>query len=348
MILSTVVVLSQFLRLINQYLGKGSDLGLIFHMLVLILPSLISYITPITLFCAIIFVYQKMQNDNELIIFEGSGLSAYKLSIPTIALAFIITLCSYLTTLFIVPYVKRELQDTQNMFREQYISSILEEKVFNSVSKDITIYVDSQQADGSLKGIIVYDQRGVSPAIITSQLARIIPKQDALIIELFNGNRQTLNTQNQLENLYFDSSIINLNYNKIDDLNPVYAPEEMYINELIRNLSDNKNTVALYELHQRLSWPLLNLSLASIAIFFALSCNFNRHSKNTHIIFAGISGSATLLLNFILMSLIDKHSGYAVLLYVFMLYITFQFVYLLKLKSENKVLPLINMLNIGK
>ena len=60
-----VVILGQFLRLINKYIGKGTNLLDVVYMLALFMPSLFVYISPIAIFCTIIFTYHKMINDNE-------------------------------------------------------------------------------------------------------------------------------------------------------------------------------------------------------------------------------------------------------------------------------------------
>lgn len=339
-VITAIVVLSQFLKFINQYLSKGFDLSSIVYLLILILPPLIVYVAPITIFCSIYYVYNKLLSDNEIVIFETSGISRYKLALPAITFAAIITISCYLITIFVTPYFKREMQESQTLFRESYIASMLEEKVFNNLSKDLTIYVDEQQTDGSLRGVIVYDQRGKTPAIITSQIAKIIPKPDALLIELYKGNRQTLNEEQQLETLFFDSSIINLNYNKIEGIEHIYSPEEMYIHELISKITTGvEGNVIRYELHQRLSWPLLNLSLASISLLSVLSIGYNRQRKFKQAIIGGTVAAIVVLFDFILTSKSESSYLFAAALYAYLIYVTIQALYWLNQKSEGRKMP---------
>ena len=88
-VLTSVVMLSQFLKFLNQYIGKGFEIANILLLLVLILPPFLIQIVPITLFCTILFVYQKLITDNELVVMETSGIDRLNLAMPAILFAII-------------------------------------------------------------------------------------------------------------------------------------------------------------------------------------------------------------------------------------------------------------------
>ena len=335
--ITSVVMLTQFLKFINQYIGKGLDIISILLMLTLILPPFLLQIVPITLFCAIIFVYQKLITDNELVVMETSGISRFKLATPVAFFALMVTLASYATTFFINPHLYRIYDSQKTSISENYISSILEEKVFNTISKNLTIYINNQLEDGYLSGVIIYDQRDITPAIITAQTAKLKPIKNALLIELYKGSRQHLNSNNQLEILFFDSSSVVIQYNKLKEIKHINDPSQLYINELIFNSTEDKilqNSIN-FEINKRLSWPLVNLALAAIAISTVLSTHYNRTWKGKNTILGSATATLTIFLNLVLTNKSENSTFFAITLYIAPLLVIWLSFYVLKKKDFN-------------
>ncbi len=336
-VLTSVVMLSQFLKFINQYIGKGLEITNILLLIVLILPPFLIQIVPITLFCTILFVYQKLITDNELVVMETSGIGRINLAIPAIFFALIVMLASYAITIFINPYLNRVYENQKTLIRDNYISSMLEEKVFNNLSQNLTIYIDKQLEDGHLSGIIIYDQRDEMPAIITAQTAKLTPIYNALSIELYKGSRQHLNQNKQIEILFFDSSSIIVQYNKLNEIKRTYSPSQLYIYELLFSHADNqhlKNSIN-FEINKRLSWPLLNLALAAIAISTVLSTRYNRIWKYKNTILGSVIAAFTIFLNLVFTNKSENSLIYTVALYFNPVIVTWLSLYILKQRCDN-------------
>ena len=336
-VLTSVVMLSQFLKFLNQYIGKGFEIANILLLLVLILPPFLIQIVPITLFCTILFVYQKLITDNELVVMETSGIDRLNLAMPAILFAIIITLASYTTTIFINPYLNMVFENQKILIRDNYISSMLEENVFNNLSKDLTIYINKQLDDGGLTGIIIYDQREGMPAIITAQTAKLTSIDNGLLIELHKGSRQHLNQNKQIEVLFFDSSSITVQYNKLNEIRRSHAPNQLYIYELISSSVDDqklKNDIN-FEINKRLSWPLLNLALASIAISTILSTHYNRIWKYKNTILGTAMASFTIFLSLVFTNKSENSLMFTFALYLNPVLVTWLSLYILKQRCLN-------------
>ncbi len=337
----SIVILSQFLRFINQYAGKTFELTNILLLLFLILPSIFVQIAPITLFCSIFLVYYTLVTERELIILEVTGVSKFSLAIPAIHFAIIITIMSYLATIFVTPYFKREMRSQQTRIKGNLASSMLEAKVFNTLSKDFTVYIDKQQADQSLQGVIICDQRDKANLVmITAQTAKLISTKNSLTISLYHGNRQYLNANNQLELLFFDSSDFIIQYKKFDKIVHQYSPQELFINELIFIPPDNlrsRNSIH-YELHQRLSWPLLNLAVAAIAVCSILSVKYSRYWKYKNAVIGIFAVIVVFLLHFVFANLSENSLFFTIVLYFNLTFTIWLSLYILQHKCNNESL----------
>lgn len=334
---TSIVVLGQFLRLINKYIGKGTNLLDVGYMLTLFLPSLFIYISPIAIFCTIVFVYHKMINDNEFVIFEASGLSKYDIAKVSMQFAIIITLASYLVTTVINPLAKREFQDQKLVVKEGYISSLLEEKVFNNLTKKLTIYVDKKAKDNQLYGVVIYDNTKDKGIIISAERAFFVTSQNQMSIVMYNGTRQEINKHGQLDLLNFEQSKINLLSSQMQEINREYSPEEWLITDLIFNepTSPHMEATIHVELHQRLAWPLLNLALTAIALSAISGAGFSRRWSSKSVACGVVAGSCAIFLHFAIENA-GKHNHYlSILLYVNMIAFIYGSMYLLRKSSDN-------------
>jgi lipopolysaccharide export system permease protein len=332
-----VVILGQFLRLINKYIGKGTNLADMLYMLLLFLPALFIYISPIALFCAIVFTFHKMINDNELVIFETSGISKYNIAKIVIQLALIITIFSYFISIVINPLAKREFHNQKLIIRDGYISGLIEERVFNNLTKGLTIYVDSKNSKGDLNGVFVYDNTKGKNIIITAEEATFIASSNQMSIIMKNGTRQEINPHGQLDILNFENAQLNLLPSQIGEMNHVYSPEEWMITDLIFKTAKDQSmkNIIHTELHQRLSWPLLNLALTSIAVLALSFSNFSRRWSPNTVIYGIIVGAIVIFIHFALESKANHSIIATIMLYINMLAFTGISIFLAKKISED-------------
>ena len=80
------------LKFIEYVTANGLDFKDFIKMTSLLLPTVIPTLTPLTLSLACIFVYNRLSNDNELIIIKSSGFSTFKILKPAILLSLIIAI----------------------------------------------------------------------------------------------------------------------------------------------------------------------------------------------------------------------------------------------------------------
>ena len=64
-------------------------------MSMLVLPTFLSAILPIAFFCSLLFVYNRLTIDSELVTLRAAGVSQWSLAKPALAMATIIVIVSY-------------------------------------------------------------------------------------------------------------------------------------------------------------------------------------------------------------------------------------------------------------
>ena len=101
--LSCVVWLSQSLRFIDMIVNRGLPLATFLYLTILLLPTWLSIVMPIAVFASVLFIYNRMINDREIIILISSGVSPLRLARPAISVSAIIMICCYFMTIYLIP-----------------------------------------------------------------------------------------------------------------------------------------------------------------------------------------------------------------------------------------------------
>lgn len=312
--------LSQSLRFIDFIVNKGLSLTKFIYLSGLIVPSLLYVIIPVGVFISVIYAYNKLSSESELVIFKSAGIDNFGIIRPVLIFAALCTLISYSIALYFLPKSYREFKDMQNFIRNNYASILIQEGVFSSPSKDLTVYIKERDNNGIFKGLLIHNRKSKKKEVtIMAQEAYIEKSSKGPIFVLLKGSHQEIDTiSNQTSilyferyNLYMDSLINNKTGNRWRE------PEERYINELL--FTDEQierfRVELIAEGHQRLTWPLANFILALLGVLPFVIASFNRRGNGKNIAKVCLSAIAFLLLAVGTKNMAVKNTNFAILMY---------------------------------
>jgi hypothetical protein len=145
--LSGAIWLSQSLRFVDLIVNKGIPATTFVYLTVLLFPSLLLVILPFALFCAVLFVYQRLTVESELTALKAVGLSNLQIAAPCLLLAIIVTLICYAISLYFMPLAFRSFRDLQQQVEREFSYLLLQPGVFNTPARDLTVYVRTEESD---------------------------------------------------------------------------------------------------------------------------------------------------------------------------------------------------------
>ena len=170
-----VVWLTQSLQFVEMIVNRGLSIPMFVYFTALMLPTFVSMILPIALLFAVLFTYNKLTIDSELVVMRAAGISQWSLARPALILGIAATLVGYFLSLYLVPMSFRTFKDLQFRLRNAVSTVVLQEGVFNPVMKGVTVYVRARTESGELLGIIVHDGRNPDlPMTMMAQRGAII------------------------------------------------------------------------------------------------------------------------------------------------------------------------------
>lgn len=277
--LTSIVWLTQALRYIDFIVNQGVSIGLFVKLTLLLVPTLLLTILPPAYFCAIIFVYNKMKVDSELVVMQSMGLDKWKLTRPALRVGVLFTLVAYFISLYLQPLSMHGFRELQSFLRNNYVSILLQEGVFSSPVDGLTVFIRERHDDGTLKGILVQDSRKAGNEItMMANQGMLVQTPTGPRFLLEKGNRQEMK-DGKLSLLYYDSYTLDISLYTGGGRGAARDPQELYLPELIKYdpaVSEVENNKRRAEMHQRLLWPAYVITLTFVALAFMLSGQFNR------------------------------------------------------------------------
>ncbi len=328
--LSGIVWLMQAVRFIDFIINRGLSVSDFLYLTTLLLPSLLTYILPISLIIAVIFTYHKLISESELVAMQASGFSRWQLLRPALIASVMVSVVVYVLTLSLLPLANREFRDMKEFLKENYASVMLQEEVFNHPVDGITVFIQSRGENGKLQGILVHDSR--NPQNIVTMMA----KQAALVqtksgpkFLLEDGIRQEmrLNEKNVGKFSWLNFSSYNLDLSYYTKRNALHRlnDSELRFNDLWQKVQLGKldgnaeHGANMMELNWRLAWPPLVILLVIITFANITAGEFRRRGMWKKICTTCVMAGGGVVGFFFILNMIDGSDASLLQLYGYML-----------------------------
>lgn len=321
-LVSMLVLLIWFSRAVPfvKYITEnGVELSQFFYLFILILPWLLLFIIPVSLFAAILLIYNRLIITNEITILKNSGLTKFAISRPAISIAVIISLFCFLISFYLMPYANKKLRVSRADFKSNYTNLSFNPQTFETL-KNLTIYAKNRDESNRLYGVLLHDERSSNYSItITAKVGNIQVENNAALLYMEEGTVQKFNYKDKkTEILDFDNYVFNLSENQQEDMKKRWKAKERYLGELLHPEADSEESeLAKYraELHQRFTYPLLPLAFTIIALSCILHGSFNRKGNLKNIIMSVSLSVIFLIITIACQNLVESSPKFIPLLY---------------------------------
>ena len=188
--------------------GRNYDVYLKFSLLNF--PRIISKLIPFVFFFSFFFVLTKYELSNEMIIFWNFGIS--KIKVIEVFLIFSLTIMIFQIFLssLLVPLSQDKARSFLRNSEANVFESFIKPKKFNDTIKDVTIFSEAKEADGSLKNIYLKKNLSNKNFQITyAKKGELKKMNNSPVLILFDGETISSN-DNKISSFKFVQSDFNL------------------------------------------------------------------------------------------------------------------------------------------
>lgn len=314
--LTGIIWLTQVLRFIDFMINRGLSVSDFLYLTGLILPSLLLVIIPIALSIAVIYTYNKLAGESELVVLSAVGVSKLQLSRPMLVMATFCMIVCYVFSAYVMPLANGKFRDIHSFFRDKYASMLLEENVFNNPIDGVTVFLRSRDADNVLHGLLLHDSRDPTQEVtMMAERGRLEQGPNGPRFYLENGQRQQMK-DGTVSWLAFTSYTLDIAF-LVKDTTRAYEPDERTIGQLftLSGLNDQQTAALRAEGHQRLTWPLFTIALPLLSLAVLFSGEFNRRGQWKRVIEASVLMIGIVVVYFALRNSVIRHLWLAPALY---------------------------------
>jgi lipopolysaccharide export system permease protein len=321
--LSAAVWLAQSLRLVDLIVNRGLSVDLFVYLALLILPRFLNIVVPIGAFIAVLFVFNRLTSESELVVMRAAGLGPLALARPVFILAGIGFLVLLSLSAYFLPASNREFKDLQFEIRNRFVSALLQDGAFTTVSDKLTIYIGGRNERGEVVGLLINDDRDPQqPVTILAErgaFADADRTQGSRII-MVNGSRQRFDrTTGKLSVLTFERYTLDLDMLRDAPVVRFRDAQERFLGELFWPPPDlDPLSAASFrtEAHQRLVVPLSVFSFVMIPLACLLPGEFNRRGQMTRVLVAIGLAFVFQAVDLAIRNLATRHSAAIPLMYL--------------------------------
>ena len=285
---TAAVWLLQSLRLIDLIVNRGLSAGLFAYLAILILPRFIDVVLPIAVFIAILFTYNRLMSESELIVMRAAGMSQASLARPALIAGAVGFTALLSLSLYFLPQANRNFKDLQFEIRNRFTSVLLQDGIFNTLSDSLTIYVRGRDTNGELVGLLIHETRDPQkPITIVAERGTFVDTDTGPRVLMVNGSRQQFDrTTGKLSALTFDKYTLDLAaYRDAPDLRD-RQPDELFLHELLWRRSHPGDVSRMIEANLRFINPLTALAFCAIPLACLLTGEFNRRGQAQRVLLA--------------------------------------------------------------
>ena len=294
LVLTTIMLLGNLVKMVNLVINKGVDLILVIKSFLYLVPFLLAYTIPIACLTAVLLAFGRMSADNEIVAIRSSGISIIKLVFPLIVIGFIFSLILLVLNDRVIPYSHYAAKKTIKQIGLKNPAAALEAGTFIDSFSGSIIFIYRIEGN-NLFQVRIYQPQGEGKPTRTIIAKRgefvVLPEQNKIKLKLIDGTSDEADVKNPeiYYKLNFKTYFMTLDLTKTDSEDIKKKPKDMTLNELgeeikkMNALSINA-TPLLIEYHKKIS--LAFSCLIFILLGFPLAIIVHRRAKSANFVMA--------------------------------------------------------------
>jgi lipopolysaccharide export system permease protein len=264
-LLTSVIWLSQSLRLLDLVINRGQSAATFVYLTVLILPGLLVIILPVAYYLGTLYGLHKLNADSELVVMSAAGFSRRQLLVPVLIAAGIMMVATYACSIYLMPLGQRTMKSKEIDIRADIGAAILNEGEFNTPTYGLTVFIR-----GRIHGILVHDNRNTQrPTTYIAETGLLAQTPAGARLIMLDGTiEQAALGGSQLSVLKFQKYVFNLDQFSSPAQATQLETNERFLWELLwPGPIKDQHVLNLYfaEANNRIAAPLYCLAFALIA-----------------------------------------------------------------------------------
>ncbi len=270
--LTALLLLGRLIPLLEPLLGSGITLGEFGRLIVLIVPTLLLVVVPVSCMMGILLAFMRLSRDGEMLALFACGIGPRQMAMPVAIVCLAAWGLSLATSTRWLPESKAKSKVFIAEVMQKALAKGIPEQVFLTPVDGLTIYCNKTSRGGKrLKGVYIKDSRRQELSYqILARRGDIVagPRGRQVVLKLRDGTLTRIGGDfTRMDLLRFDSYMLHLDLALHE---PGRGRGEMGLGELLKQArapgnSNSRTWRYLTEFHKRLAIPVGTFVLGMLA-----------------------------------------------------------------------------------
>lgn len=201
-ILTFILLMNRIFRMIDLIISKGLAVTTVLKLFLLTLPFLLAMTIPMATLVAVVLAFGRLSGDNEIMAFKASGVNLFRLVVPVLLGASLITVGMIYFNDVILPETNHEFKNLMIAIHRKHPTLSIEERVFINDFDGYQIYItEKDDQTSTIYGVIIHEigsnMRIARTILAASGTLKVDPNNTALLIDLKDGEIHEIDPQDQ-------------------------------------------------------------------------------------------------------------------------------------------------------
>ena len=277
--------LTQSLRFVEMVTRQGLPVYLFAEMTSLLMPRIFNILSPVAMFVSVLFVYNRLVTDRELVAMQSAGISPWQNAKGALFVGLLLVAFNFYVMNWGIPLAEQRFREMEWRIKNNLTQMMFREGDFTTIKNGIVVFIDKHEDDGSVSGIFVSDESKPNVKVtLTAEKGRLIQTENGSRILFINGVRQEINKETfKFNSLVFSRYSADFTGNESHQRKNASVREKNFW-ELLNSAEDKSLDPGevrrnIVEAHRRIVEPFYNLVFALLACVGLLIGLFNRRGQ---------------------------------------------------------------------
>ncbi|HOW87952.1 MAG TPA: LptF/LptG family permease [Candidatus Omnitrophota bacterium] len=190
-VLSFIFMAGYLVKAADMIIGRGVSLGQTLYVLLLVMPSIVSYTAPMSLLTGVLIVFGNFSQHNEFRAMKASGVHPLRFMMPPLILGFALSVLMFVFNDQVGPPARFELRRATKKMIMQHPMALIEPGRFVKISSNI-LFLAKRVEGNEMKDIVAHEgvdsENPVRTIVAESGKIVMDPNTGQLEVQLFNGS----------------------------------------------------------------------------------------------------------------------------------------------------------------
>lgn len=149
---TVIFVVIDAMEKLDNFIDRQATTGVILRYYFYFIPEIVKLITPVAVLLSSLFVTARMSSQNELTVMKSSGISLYRIMVPYVAVALLVTIVSVYFNGWVVPKANKQKLTIERQYLSKNIANVSRANLYiqDTPTKIISLgYYDAERVSAS-------------------------------------------------------------------------------------------------------------------------------------------------------------------------------------------------------